>query len=122
MAHYEEQVYAHRIHKQCSVASSHGANPSVRMPLLDDVACNRRQHAIWKALYMVHKFPNHESAVDAFVQLLLREIGFNDGWSHVFPQLRLSLTYGEKPNSVEKDAIADFTIMDVVSFFSYERI
>jgi hypothetical protein len=71
------------------------------------------QDSIVKAVYMVQKYKTLESGVDCFVQLLLDRLGFYDEWLYVFPQLRLKLLYGRV---TEKDAIPDFTVMDVVSF------
>lgn len=62
---------------------------------------------------MMNKYANNESAVDSFVSLLLSELGFNHGWLYIFPQLYLPLTFS---NTIEREAIPDFTILDVVSF------
>ena len=62
---------------------------------------------------MVQKYPNIESIVDEFVSILLRELMFNEEWLFVFPQLPLKLIFG----TAIKEAIADKTIMDIVSFY-----
>ena len=62
---------------------------------------------------MLQKYGDHESAVDCFVQLLLYRLGYYSKWLNVFPQLRLKLIYG---GGIVKDAIPDFTVVDVVSF------
>ena len=62
---------------------------------------------------MVQDYSGNESAVHCFVHLLLNRLGFFSDWLFVFPQLRLKLKYG---TATVKDAIPDFTVMDVVSF------
>jgi hypothetical protein len=71
------------------------------------------QHPIIKALFLVRKYSNLESGVDAFVQLLLFYLGFFEQMLFPFPQLKLPLLFGD----VEKDAIADFVVLDILSFF-----
>jgi len=66
-----------------------------------------------KAIFIIQKYHDHESAVDCFVQQLLYRIGFFDDWLFVFPKRRLTLTYGRSENICT--AVPDFTIMDVVS-------
>ena len=79
----------------------------------DDALSVNLQDSIFKAVYMIQKYADHESGVDCFVQLLLNRIGFFDDWLYVFPQLRLKLIYG---GGTVKEAIPDFTVIDVVSF------
>ncbi len=79
----------------------------------DDQSLNFLQDSIYKAVYMVQKYGDHESVVDCFVHLLLDRLGFFSDWLFVFPQLRLKLKYGA---GIVKEATADFTVMDVVSF------
>jgi hypothetical protein len=69
-------------------------------------------HPICKALFAAQNYPHHESFVDDFLRHLLHEIGFNEGSLYAAPQLRISLSYG----SIQKMAIADVTIMDMLSF------
>jgi hypothetical protein len=54
-----------------------------------------------------------ESVVDSFLQLLLYELEFFSGMLYPFPQLDLPLYFGETKCS----AIADFGVMDVISFY-----
>jgi hypothetical protein len=76
----------------------------------------RLKNLFYKAVYIVQKYHNHESAVDIFVQLLLYRLGYFDDWLYVFPQLRLKLRYGQGLETQNKClAVADFTAMDVVS-------
>jgi hypothetical protein len=73
------------------------------------------QHPLVKATYFVEKYSNQEAAVDAFMQLLLSHLGYNDDWMFAFPQFDLSLSYGNVAGSFK--AKADFTVMDVLSFY-----
>jgi hypothetical protein len=66
-----------------------------------------------KATYFVKKYQDQESIVDSFMHLLLGMLGFFDGWTYAFPQMKVSLTYGD----ATKEATADFTILDVLSFY-----
>lgn len=45
---------------------------------------------------------------------MLHLLGVFDNWLYLFPQLRLMLLYGAR--DVEKDAIPDLTVMDILSF------
>jgi len=65
-----------------------------------------------KAIFIIQKYSDHESAVDCFVQQLLYHLGFYDDWLYAFPQRRLKLKYGNKD---EYFAVPDFTVMDIVS-------
>lgn len=70
------------------------------------------QDPLVKAAYLARKYSDHESIIDCFVMLLLTRVGFFEEWLFAFPQLRLKLRFG----AVEKQAVPDFVIMDVVSF------
>ena len=74
------------------------------------------QHPICKALFASREFATTESFVDDFVKHLLHEMGFNAGMLYVAPQMRMKLRFG----TVEKMAIADFTIIDLL--MSYTKI
>ena len=63
---------------------------------------------------MVQDYSGNESAVHCFVRLLLNRLCFFSDWLFVFPQLRLKLKYG---TATVKDAIPDFTVMDVGFLF-----
>lgn len=89
------------------------SSPSPSLPPSSSPSCEQLQHPIWKSLYMLLKYSNHESGVDAFVSLLLSELGFMQEWLWLFPQLSLPLMFGK----IAKTAIADFTILDVFSFY-----
>lgn len=66
-----------------------------------------------KATHFVKKYQDQESIVDSFMHLLLGKLGFFDGWTYAFPQMKVSLTYG----AGTKEATADFTVLDVLSFY-----
>mmetsp|Transcript_2295 Transcript_2295/g.3536 ORF Transcript_2295/g.3536 Transcript_2295/m.3536 type:complete len:384 (+) Transcript_2295:304-1455(+) len=68
------------------------------------------QHPICKALSAARRYATHEF-FDDFVKHLLHEMGFNAGMLYVAPQMRNKLTFG----AVEKMAIADFTIIDLLT-------
>ena len=68
---------------------------------------------IYKAVYLTQKYKDHESAVDCLLGHILSALGFNEGRLFSFPQMRSPLKYGEEI----KFAIADFTFLDVVSFY-----
>jgi len=70
---------------------------------------------ITKALFLSEKYPSHESMVDSFVLQLLQALGFNNGMTYTVPQLRLLLKYGIDSNDF-KESIADFVVLDVLSF------
>mmetsp|Transcript_2299 Transcript_2299/g.3543 ORF Transcript_2299/g.3543 Transcript_2299/m.3543 type:complete len:317 (+) Transcript_2299:362-1312(+) len=77
-----------------------------------DIRANKMlQHPICKALFAAKTFISTESFVDDFVKHLLHEMGFNAGMLYVAPQMRNKLTFG----AVEKMAIADFTIIDLLT-------
>jgi len=80
--------------------------------LRDSSSAEYLQDSIYKAVYMAQKYSDHESGVDCFVLLLLNRLGFFDDWLYVFPQLHLKLVYGD---AIVKEAIPDFTVMDVES-------
>ena len=67
-----------------------------------------------KATYFLKKYQDQESIVDSFVSLLLEKLGFFDGWLYAFPQMKVPLLYGD---ATLKEATADFTILDVLSFY-----
>ncbi len=71
---------------------------------------------IYKAIYLTHKYKDHESAVDCLLGHLLSALGFNKGRLFSFPQLRVPLRFGDDA-AEDKFAIADFTILDIVSFY-----
>jgi len=71
------------------------------------------QHPIIKALFLIRKYSNLESSADAFVQLLLFYLGYFEDMLFAFPRLKLPLIFGDD----EKDAIADFVILDILSYF-----
>lgn len=74
---------------------------------------NLLQHPLIKSVYLTSKFHNRESAVDSFVFILLYELGFFSGMLYAFPQLDIPLKFG----SQDCHAIADFGILDIVSFY-----
>jgi hypothetical protein len=65
------------------------------------------------ATYFVKKYQDQESNVDPFMHLLLKKLGFFDGWTYAFPQMKTILTFGRGV----KEATADFTVLDVLSFY-----
>lgn len=65
-----------------------------------------------KFLYMIEKYPNLEAVVDSFVLRLLIALGYEEDMLVAVQQFRLKLPWGV----TEKESIADFTIMDVLSF------
>lgn len=71
------------------------------------------QHPVAKALFTVFKWKTRESCVDGFVSRLLSHVGFDDNWLLVCQQHRLDLNFG----SVNKHSIADFMVMDLLSFY-----
>jgi hypothetical protein len=73
------------------------------------------RHPLVKALFLTWKYPNHESMVDSFMTLLLKELGYFSGLLFALQQYRLPLIFGE--NQYEKESIADFLIMDLVSYY-----
>jgi len=74
------------------------------------------KNPFYKAVYIVQKYYDHESAVDSFVQLLLYRLGYFDDLLYVFPQLRLQLRYGQEQKTGRRcTAEADFTVMDGLS-------
>ena len=68
--------------------------------------------SIVKFLYLIEKYPKLEAAVDSFVLRVLIALGYEDGMMVAVPQFRLKLPWGV----TVKESIADFTIMDVLSF------
>lgn len=90
----------------------------------EDIDTMRKQHqtslsdSIFKALYLLHKYPNQEPMVDNFVYNLLYRMGFNDGFICVVPQLSMSLKFGNAADkSYMRVAKADFVIQDILSFY-----
>lgn len=77
---------------------------------------NLLTHPLSKALYLLNKYVEHESIVDAYVMLLFFYTGYFENLLFVFPQLCLTLSYGLTGSEV-KSAIGDFTILDIMSFF-----
>jgi len=75
-------------------------NPDLQIPLV-------------KASYLVNKYMDQESIVDSFMHLLLENLGFFEAWLYAFPQMKMPLMYGAD----KKWASADFTILDVLSFY-----
>lgn len=65
-----------------------------------------------KSMFAAMKFSHNEAAVDSFLNLLLFKIGFYDDWLLPVPQYRFKLEF----EGVERDAICDFCVVDVVSF------
>jgi len=47
------------------------------------------------------------------MHLLLEKLGFFDNWLYAFPQMRIPLMYG----NIKKWTIADFAIIDVLSYY-----
>jgi len=72
-----------------------------------------KRHPIAKALYLMSKYSEHESAVDSFLNLLLFYVGYYEDWLFPMQQLRLPLIFG----NARCESIADFTIFDVLSFY-----
>ncbi len=68
---------------------------------------------IWKAIFLLKRFTNHESIVDIFVYILLEKMGFCSGLIFPFPQLRMDLHFGNE----KREASPDFTVMDLVRNF-----
>lgn len=66
-----------------------------------------------KSACMLAKYGSNEAAVDIFIVFLLQKIGFYSNRLFAFPQMRHTITFGD----VKKEAIPDFTIIDVLSYF-----
>jgi hypothetical protein len=71
------------------------------------------KHPLCKALFIMDKYSHLESPVDSFVFQLLCHLGFNDNWLYIFPQLPLKLR-SNRHSIISK---ADFTLMDIISFY-----
>ena len=69
--------------------------------------------SLMKAVCMSFKYRKLESAVDLFVVFLLQRLGFYERRLFAFPQLSHKIVFGD----VRKDAIPDFTVLDVCSFY-----
>ena len=76
-----------------------------------DASC---EDVLWKALYLAHLHSTNEAIVDSFIHHLLISFGYFDGNLYAFPQLRLRLEFGDDTSNL---AIADFTILDIQSYF-----
>ena len=72
-----------------------------------------RRNNVVKALFMVEKYNFVEAAVDLLIIFLFQKIGFYDDRMFAFPQLPHKISFG----SVQKDAIPDFTIVDIYYHF-----
>lgn len=107
MMEYEKSSADHR-----KLAFSSDSSGSDVLLSSDSSGSNVLQHPLCKALYMMDKYKNLESSVDSFVYQLLTMLGFNSEWLYIFPQFPSLLRYGDET----RDSIADFTVMDVVSF------
>lgn len=62
---------------------------------------------------MIEKYHNLESTVNMFVILLLSSLNYFTDWLYVLPEFTLPLKYGK----TSEEARADFTVLDIVSFF-----
>ena len=77
---------------------------------LDELA---RNDALVKTVFVVGKYRNVEAVVDLFVCFLLQRLGYFNDRLFAFPQFPHSILFGTE----KCDAIPDFTIMDVLSFY-----
>lgn len=75
-------------------------------------------HPIFKAVYILKKYKHLECTVNMFVVQLLTYLNYFSDWLYVLSEFNLPLLYGDGTDKkVESDAKADFTIMDIISFF-----
>lgn len=100
---------------QGDVTSKVDISHSVGLRDVSDSAFAVYRHPLVKALFLTWKYPNHESMVDSFMTLLLKELGYFSGLLFALQQFRLPLIFGE--NQYFKESIADFLIMDLVSYY-----
>lgn len=82
---------------------------------IDLLRSNRQLHdPLVKACYLAQHYATAEGIVDSLMNELFRLFGFFEETLYPFPQLKMKLFFN---HTVTRDAKADFTIMDVLSFY-----